>query len=136
MFLQFQEIKQNCDIDFKFFQRNFSSNIKRMQNLLCQSGIWVKVSSEFKIDFDWCTTNYITKIWTKQYIFYSILQLTPYTAYRSLQKITNLMVRHLTRPHFLESCGHVMLLWRCLTTEKASRFRSKVLKIVAAKQIL
>ena len=36
---------------------------------------------------------------------YSNLQLPGYIAYRSLQKITNLIVRHLTRPYFLESSG-------------------------------
>ena len=36
---------------------------------------------------------------------YSDLQLPAYTAYRSLQKITNLMVRHLTRPYFRQSSG-------------------------------
>ena len=35
---------------------------------------------------------------------YSNLQLPVYTAYRSLQKIKNMMVRHLIRPYFLESC--------------------------------
>ena len=38
-------------------------------------------------------------------LFYSDIQLPAYTAYRSLEKITNLMVRHLTRTYFLESCG-------------------------------
>ena len=46
---------------------------------------------------------------------YSNLQLPAYIAYRSLQKITNLMIRHLTRPYFLESCGSEMLLWRVMS---------------------
>ena len=42
--------------------------------------------------------------------FYSNLQLPAYTAYRSLQKIANLMVKHLTRTYFLKSCGNEMAL--------------------------
>ena len=63
---------------------------------------------------------------------YSNLQLPAYTAYRSLQKITNLMVRHLSRPHFLESCGSKMLLWRCYTNKEASQFRVKIANIILA----
>ena len=63
---------------------------------------------------------------------YLNLQLPAFTADRSLQKITNLMVRDLTKSHFLESCGTEMLLWRCYTTEEASRFRNKVAKIILA----
>ena len=37
--------------------------------------------------------------------YYSNFQLPAYTAHRNLQKITNLMIRHLSRPYFLESCG-------------------------------
>ena len=65
------------------------------------SGFW------FQIDFD-CypineNINYIL-------LYYLNLQLTTYTANRSLQKVINLLVRHLTRPHFLESCGYELLL--------------------------
>ena len=63
---------------------------------------------------------------------YSDLQLSVYTAYRSLQKITNLMIRHLTRPYFLESCGSKVLFCFCYTTKKASRFRIKVANIILA----
>ena len=62
--------------------------------------------------------------------FYSNLQLPAYTAYGSLQKITNLMVRHLTRPYFLESCASEMLLWRCYTSKEGSRVRNKVPKMI------
>ena len=58
----------------------------------------------------------------------SNLQLPAYTAYRSLQKITNLMVRHLTRPYFLESCESEILLWHCYTTNE----ENKVSKIILA----
>ena len=64
---------------------------------------------------------------------YSNLQLPACTAYRSLQKTVNLMVRHLTTSYFLESCGDQMFLWRCYTTKEASRFRNKVVKIILAK---
>ena len=37
---------------------------------------------------------------------YSNLQFPAYTAYRSLHKTTNLKIRHLNRPYFLESCGY------------------------------
>ena len=66
--------------------------------------------------------------------FYSNLQLPAYTAYGSQQKITNLMVRHLNKPYFLESCGSDMLLWRCYIIKEASRFRNKVAKIILAKK--
>ena len=49
-----------------------------------------------------------------------------------MQKITNLMVSHPTRPYFLESCGSEMLLWRCYTTKEASRFKNKVPKMILA----
>ena len=42
------------------------------------------------------------------------------------------MVRHLTRPYFLEPCGSKMLLWRCYNTKEASWFRSKVPKMILA----
>ena len=42
------------------------------------------------------------------------------------------MVRNLTRPYFLESCGSVMLLWRCYTTKEASQFKNKVAQIMLA----
>ena len=42
------------------------------------------------------------------------------------------MVRQLTRPYFIESCGSEMLLWRCYTTTKASQFKSKLSKIILA----
>ena len=67
----------------------------------------------------------VTKILTICNIFLFKLQLPAYTAYGSMQKITNLIVRHLTRPYFQESCGSEMLLWRCYTTKEASRFRKK-----------
>ena len=63
---------------------------------------------------------------------YSKLQLPTYTAYRSLQKITNLMGKHLTRPHFLEFCMSEILLGRCYTTKEVSQFRNKVAKIILA----
>ena len=61
---------------------------------------------------------------------YSSLQLLGYTAYRSLQKVRNLMVRHLTRPYFQESCGNEVWLWGCYITKKPSQFRNKVANIV------
>ena len=63
---------------------------------------------------------------------YSSLQLTSYTSYRSLLKFTNRMVRHLTTTHFLEACGHEMLLWCCYITEEALWCRNKVAKIIPA----
>ena len=42
------------------------------------------------------------------------------------------MVRHLTRPYFLEPCGSKILLWRCYNTKEASWFRSKVPKMILA----
>ena len=40
------------------------------------------------------------------------------------------MVRHLTGPYFIESCGSEILLWRCYTTKDASWFRNKVAKVI------
>ena len=62
----------------------------------------------------------------------SNLQLPVYAAYKSLQKITNLMIRHITWHYFLESCGSAILLWCCYTTKEASQFRTKVAKIILA----
>ena len=67
-------------------------------------------------------------------LFYSNLQLPAYTAYGNLQKITNLMVRHLNKPYFLESGGSDMLLWRCYIIKEALQFRNKVAKIILAKK--
>ena len=67
-------------------------------------------------------------------VSYSNLQLPAYTNCRSLQKITNLMVRHLTRPYFLESCGSKILLWRCYATKEESILRIKVTKIILAEK--
>ena len=54
-----------------------------------------------------------------------------------MQKITNLMVRCLTRPYlfiyFVEYGGSEMLLWLSYTTKEASQFRNKVSKIILAK---
>ena len=63
---------------------------------------------------------------------YSSLQLTSYTSYRSLLKFTNCIVRHLTTPHYLEACGHEMLLWCCYITEETLRCKNKVAKIITA----
>ena len=59
-----------------------------------------------------------------------------YTAHKSLQKIANLMVRLLTRPHFLDSYGQVMLLWCWHITEEASQFRSKFPKIILTVRLI
>ena len=67
------------------------------------------------------TTNYVK-------FSYSHLQLPVYSVYENLQKITNLMVRHLK----LEFCGSKMLPWHCYTTKEASRFINKVAKIILA----
>ena len=63
----------------------------------------------------------------------SKFQLLAYTAYRILQKITNLMGKLLTRPSFLKYCWSEMLPLRCYTTEEAAPFRNKVAKIISAK---
>ena len=42
------------------------------------------------------------------------------------------MIRHLTRPYFLESCGSKVLPCLCYTTKKASQFRIKVANIILA----
>ena len=62
----------------------------------------------------------------------SNLQLPVYAAYKSLQKITNLMIRHITWHYFLEPCGSAILLWCCYTTKEVSQFRTKVAKIILA----
>ena len=67
-------------------------------------------------------------------VSYSNLQFPAYTNCRSLQKITNLMVRHLTRPYFLESCGRKILLWRCYATKEKSLLGIKVTKIQLAEK--
>ena len=69
-------------------------------------------------------------------LFNSHLQLTAYTTYRGLLKTINLMVRHLTRPRFQESCWYEVLLWRCYVTEEASQFRNKAQKPCQQKKIL
>ena len=70
-----------------------------MRNLFYQFCIWVKVSAVF---------NWFWLIHHKNYaiLSYSNLKLIAYTAYGRLHKIITLTVRHLTRSHFLESCGH------------------------------
>ena len=103
---------------------------------------------EFCRSLDWfCLLCHIMRHKNINYakLSHSQLQLPVYTAYKSLQKITNPIVRHLTRPYFLESCGDVTpegnaflkicskFLWRCYTTKEASRFRSKVVKTILAK---
>ena len=50
---------------------------------------------------------------------------------RSMQETTNLMDRQLTWPHFIESCGHEVLLWYYYINEEASQFRNKVAKIIS-----
>ena len=52
-----------------------------------------------------CHILHVTKMLTENYF---LIEYDAYDAYRSLQKITNLMVRQLARPHFLESCRHVI----------------------------
>ena len=52
---------------------------------------------------------------------YSNLQLTAYNAYISLQKTANLMVKHIPRPHFLDSCGQKVLLRRAAISPKKPR---------------
>lgn len=59
---------------------------------------------------------------------YLNLQLITYTAYRSLLKITNLMVRHLTRSHFLESFGTRYYFDAALSPSKRHNLESKLQK--------
>ena len=68
--------------------------------------------------------------------YYSHLQVTAYIIYRSPQKITNFMVRHLTRLHFLEFCWYKVLLWHCYITKEELPFRNKVTKIDLAEENL
>ena len=102
-YLWFQEIKENChndllykiiDTDFKkhvFPQQNVSVNILRSQQnfkliLFVMSYMCHKNINDAKFS-------------------YSNLQLSAYTAHRNLQKIANLMIRHLSWSYFLESWG-------------------------------
>ena len=64
--------------------------------------------------------------------YYSNSQLIAYIDYRFLQKTKDLMRRQLTWPHFLEYCGQEVLLWHYYITEKVSKFRNKVSKIISA----
>ena len=57
----------------------------------------------------------VTKILTICNIF--LFKFTASSLYCLWEPAENLMVRHLTSPYFLESCGSEMLLWRCYTTK-------------------